>query len=316
MKKLKWGLGIIVMVIAMYLFSFFVLCKLHYRALPLVYLFSDYLGPNGGFTYNKSLEWNAALEHYEDWDVIVLGASRAERSYDPEYFENNGVKLFNWGTSAQSLQNSALLLENLLLQTHPKEIWLDLVPASFKPEALESTADLIQNVTADEWAFQLAFSSGDIRVINLLTKRFFCSNTVWESKGKSVYHGRGFVAVKDSMESEVFQSCQRGPFPRRAFISPSEDAFSALESMVKQCKDRGIQLRIIVSPTTPLYNVHDHAWMMQWLKERQASSGFELYDFSGDKRFAVSDHFYDEKHLNRAGALKFDSLFLSTISGR
>lgn len=316
MSKIKWGIGVLLMSIVLYLLTYFVLCKVKYNGLPLVYLFSDYLAPNGGFTYNKSMEWNAALERYEDWDVIVLGASRAERSYDPEFFANNGVRLFNWGTSAQSLQNSSILLKSILSQSKPKEVWLDVVPASFKSEALESSSDLIQNVVDDGWAFSIAYHSADIRALNLLSKRFFCSNERWTSKGKSVYQGRGFVSVKDSMEAKVYNDCQKGPFAERAYITPSSKAFNALDEIISLCQKHGIVLRIIVSPTTPLYNIHDHAWMMQWLNEKQANSGFHLYDFSSDKRFSVSDHFYDEKHLNRAGALMFDSLFLSTITAK
>lgn len=313
MDKLKWGIGVVLMTIAMYLLTYFFLCKASYRGLPLVYLFSDYLGPNGGFTYNKSLEWNAALHEQKKWDVIVLGASRAERSYNPDFFSKQGIQLFNWGTSAQSIQNSAILLTSILDRAAPKEVWLDIVPASFKPEALESTADLIQNVSSHALAMHLAQSSGDIRSVNLLAKRFFCSNETWEKKGKSEYQGNGFVSVSDVMERDVYQSCLKGPFAERAYIEPSQEAWKALDVIIALCQSKAVKLRIIVSPTTPLYNRHDHDWLMQQLMERLKESAFELYDFSEDEHFKIPNHFYDEKHLNHAGAMLFDSLFLSAI---
>jgi hypothetical protein len=313
MKKLKWGIGVFFMTTGLYLTLYFALCKVKYRELPLVYLFSDYLGPNGGFTYNKSIEWDEAQKSATQWDVIVLGASRAERSYDPAFFKSKGIQLFNWGTSAQSLQNSYLLLKQILEESPPKEVWLDIVPASFKPEALESTADLIQNVTSNELAMNLAWSSSDIRSVNLLSKRFFCENVKWEKKGRSQYHSQGFVSVSDSMGEKLYNECLRNVKHQRAYVQPSVEARLALKEIIELCRVKGVSLTCIISPTTPLYNMQDHAWMMAYLNELKKEHTFNIVDYAGDGQFQIPNDFYDEKHLNHSGALKFDSLFFNAI---
>jgi hypothetical protein len=301
------------MTTGLYLTLYFVLCKVNYGEHPLVYLFSDYLGPNGGFTYNKSVEWDEAQKNATQWDVIVLGASRAERSYDPAFFKSNGIQLFNWGTSAQSLQNSYLLLKHILEGAQPKAVWLDIVPASFKPEALESTADLIQNVTSNELAMNFAWASSDIRSVNLLSKRVFCENVKWEKKGRSQYHGQGFVSVPDTMDEKLYKECLRNEKPQRAFIQPSDEAMAALEEIIELCRFKGVSLTCIISPTTPLYNIQDHAWMMAYLNELKKEKAFTIVDYSVDEKFQIPNDFYDEKHLNHSGALKFDSLFFNAI---
>jgi hypothetical protein len=103
------------------------------------------------------------------------------------------------------------------------------------------------------------------------------------------------------MDLEIYWPVETGHLP------------CALDDIIALCQSKALKLRIIVSPTSPLYNRHDHDWMMQQLKERRKVSAFELCDFSGDDHFKIPNHFYDEKRLNHAGALLFDSLFLSTI---
>jgi hypothetical protein len=204
------------------------------------------------------------------------------------------------------------LLKHILEGAQPKAVWLDIVPASFKPEALESTADLIQNVTSNQLAYNFAWASSDIRSVNLLSKRVFCQNVKWDKKGRSQYHGQGFVSVADSMGEKLYNECLRNTKPQRAYVQSSVEARLALKNIIELCAIKGVSLTCIVSPTTPLYNLHDHAWMMAYLNELKKEYAFTLLDYAGDSAFQIPNDFYDEKHLNHSGALKFDSLLFST----
>jgi hypothetical protein len=57
----------------------------------------------------------------------------------------------------------------------------------------------------------------------------------------------------------------------------------------------------------------DHARMMAYLNELKKEHTFTIVDYAGDGKFQIPNDFYDEKHLNRSGALKFDSLFFNAI---
>jgi hypothetical protein len=313
MDKLKWSIGIVVMTIAMYLLSYFILCKVSYRGLPLVYLFSDYLVPSGGFTFIKSDQWDTFIESQQNLDVVVLGASKAERSFDVHYFQHHGICIFNWGTAAQSIVNSSILWQRLSAQICPKELWLDLTPSAFRSDALESSSDLIQNVTNNFLAFEIAHSAGDVRAINMLSKRFLCPNRCNFSKDGWIYTERGSVKGEKSVDDAIWLKFNAMKEFRRPFITPSQESINALISIIERCNQLNIKLRIVVSPIFPGFNEHDLNWMMSLLSNLKQMHHFELYDYSVSKEFQKSNLFFDEKHLNYKGALLFDSLFLSTI---
>jgi hypothetical protein len=162
-------------------------------------------------------------------------------------------------------------------------------------------------------AYNFAWSSSDIRSVNLLSKRFFCENVKWEKKGRSQYHSQGFVSVSDSMGEKLYNECLRNVKHQRAYVQPSVEARLALKEIIELCRVKGVSLTCIISPTTPLYNMQDHAWMMAYLNELKKEHTFTIVDYAGDGQFQIPNDFYDEKHLNHSGALKFDSLFFNAI---
>ena len=52
----------------------------------------------------------------QDYDVVILGTSRANNHFVPELFEKQGLKTFNFGMSGSHLFEDALLLQLLLEQ--------------------------------------------------------------------------------------------------------------------------------------------------------------------------------------------------------
>ncbi|MCX6183478.1 MAG: hypothetical protein NTX74_00160 [Flavobacterium sp.] len=52
----------------------------------------------------------------QDYDVVILGTSRANNHFVPELFEKHGLKTFNFGMSGSHLFEDALLLQLLLDQ--------------------------------------------------------------------------------------------------------------------------------------------------------------------------------------------------------
>lgn len=50
----------------------------------------------------------------QDYDVVVLGTSRANNHFVPELFKKHGLNTFNFGMSGSHLFEDALLLELLL----------------------------------------------------------------------------------------------------------------------------------------------------------------------------------------------------------
>ena len=85
-----------------YITLFSVLYFIRIGNVPLVYRTTQGNVFKGGLTYKKFQDF----DKNEKYDIIILGSSHAYRGYDPVIFESYGYKIYNLGTSAQTLLSS------------------------------------------------------------------------------------------------------------------------------------------------------------------------------------------------------------------
>ncbi len=313
MRALRWISITLLGTCLLYVSVFYVCCKIKYNQLPIAYLWSDYLASNGGPTYLKSMEWDQACSHYENWDVVLLGASRAERGYNPAIFGSHGIRFFNFGTSAQSMVNASVLTKNILSSAcQIKEIWIDMHPASFKDDALESTADLIQNIAFIEAPYEIAWKSRDFRSINLLMKRWFCENgTV--TLGTAQYHKLGYVSVDKKLSQDLIAQIPNfKPFVSSDFY-PGKKSLQALEEIIQLCKEKHVELKWIISPVSIFNSEVDMNRLLDVLMPMAATNNIDLVNFAHLEGIETAHHFYDEKHLNSNGVAVFNQALLDTL---
>jgi len=301
---LKWLSWIFLITAVLYISTLFCLCKIQYNRLPLFYLImGDYAAPNGGHTYHASLDWNDTVH----FDVVVLGASRAQRGYSTVLFDSLGVKMFNMGTPSQSLLNSRILLEKHVQSKNVKEIWLDVVPGLFKGNAFESTSDLIQNWSPNKTALTVAYESKDARALNLWMKRLFCSNSM-EQEGKGKYCGNGYVEVNASLDSKWKTEFEAGNFGKetKGFVSFSSEAIDELERIILYCQSENLKIKLIASPITVFSNRWDQMKMNEIIQPIVVKYNIPFFDYSNRTEWNTLTDFYDEKHLNASGVRKFN----------
>lgn len=301
----KWLTGTLIISILIYVIAMFIVCKVHYKSLPLFYLImGEYAAPNGGFTYQASLDWESSTQKY---DVVVLGASRAQRSYNTQLFDSLGLHLFNLGTPSQSLKNSRILLENHIRSGQVHEVWLDVVPGLFVDGALESSSDLIQNWVNTSTAWQVAYESRDWRSLNLWMKRIFCENAT-STQGRGVYLGAGFVAVNEKLSDELLHKWKHHDYgtEKRGYVSFGEDSWHELERIISYCKKEQIQLRVMTSPVSVFNNHYDQMAMNQRLEPILKQYQVPFYDYAKRSEWNNPNYFYDEKHMNVLGVRKFN----------
>ncbi len=313
MKTIKWLIWTLFLTIIGYVSIFWLVCKIEYNQRPLIYLWSDYYASNGGPTNLKSQEWNKYCEQYKHWDAVILGASRAERSYDPAFFAKNGKQIFNFGTSAQSIQNSKVLLEEILNGgCSTKEIWIDVYPASFYDDALESSADLIQNIGFIAAPFKIAEENKDFRMVNLILKRYFCKNSD-VPLANATYEGNGYVAVDQILSNELKDKLKTfHPYISSEF-QVGEKSLRAFESILKICAEHHVTCRVIVSPVSDFGSQLELDRLLQVISPVLKSQNIALVNLSKVQGIETSLHFYDEKHLNTAGVAVFNQELLSYI---
>jgi hypothetical protein len=313
MRTLGWIISTMLLTILGYVVFFGLCCSIQYNGRSLVYLWSDYYASNGGPTNLKSLEWNDHCEKYKQWDAVILGASRAERSYDPQFFVNHGIEVFNFGTSAQSIQNSKILVDHILAgSSNTKEIWLDVYPASFKDDALESSADLIQNIGFVEAPFEIARANKDFRMVNLILKRYFCQNGDVPLANAS-YKENGYVAVDQTLSDELKNKLKNfHPYISSDF-QVGEKSLRAFESILKICAEHHVTCRVIVSPVSDFGSQLELDRMLQVITPVLKSRNVTLVNLSKVPGIETALHFYDEKHLNVQGVKIFNESLLTQL---
>lgn len=85
--------------------------------------------------HKNQLKWSDMHQNKNDYDIIILGSSRAYTSYNPNILDSIlEMKSYNMGTSAQDIAESYYMLEEILEYQNPKYVVLDL----FFPSADES----------------------------------------------------------------------------------------------------------------------------------------------------------------------------------
>lgn len=99
-------------------------------------------------------------------DILFLGSSHAYRGFDPRIFGDAGYTVFNLGSSAQTPEQTLVLLRKYLPQLHPNMVIFEVYPATFANSGVESSLDLISNSRPDFLTLQMAFSINDIRTYN------------------------------------------------------------------------------------------------------------------------------------------------------
>ncbi len=314
MRTLGWLISTLLLTVFGYLVIYGLCCSINYNGRPLVYLWSDYYSSNGGPTHLKSQEWNSHCEKYKQWDAVILGASRAERSYDPQFFANHGMEIFNFGTSAQSIQNSRILVDHILAGScSTREIWLDVYPALFKDDALESSADLIQNIGFVEVPFEIAQENKDFRMINLLLKRYFCENGEVPLANAS-YKRNGYVSVDQTLSIELKNKLKNfHPYVSSDF-QVGEKSLKAFESILKICAAHHVKFRAIVSPVSAFGSQLEMNRMLDSILPIMEKYNSTLINLSNTQGIETSLHFYDEKHLNTNGVKLFNQSLLKCLT--
>lgn len=78
-------------------------------------------------------------------DVLVTGSSHAYRGFDPRVFAENGLSLFNLGSSSQTPIQTEFLLDRYLDVLTPEVVLLEVYPDLFSNDGTESSWILFQS---------------------------------------------------------------------------------------------------------------------------------------------------------------------------
>lgn len=288
------------------------------------YLSSFETGPLtqvGGFY--AGLRWGDYYQQQEEIDVLVLGSSHAFRSYHPPTLEANlapGTRVFNSGSSAQSPLTSYYILQEVLDQ-HPLQLVIfDLYYLVFTSD--EQLKNGLINLRSMQWGpgkkdFFLNGLSWEDQIAVLFfpsyvyqknlkprLKQLLGFNYIPRKVGQ--YQGQGYVSFPDTISMQQLQEGNQFDRFTTAMDEITPLNVEYLRKLVALCRERGVNIIFTVAPMPEISvkKIDNYRQHSAYFEELAAGLSVPYYDFNLERFPEIKDeqHFYDDDHLNTAGA--------------
>lgn len=283
----------------------------------------------------------------QDIDTIVVGSSVSERSLDLQVLDGTlGASSFSLSSSAQSLEDSYIGIEQAIRDHHVKRAILGVDYASFSegsyPNArmayllarcegqplgyraralwgLMSSHEFAGTSQSLNFLFPWTFNRvgmGPRAVSQNLRQRLGGTTQLEAVKQRDPnwhYQGKGYgnydFVIDYTNAKELLFSSQYGRKPFR------DDTLDALRRICDLCRSNGVELTVVVAPC-PTFNVLCYGdYYPQQMPRAQkvvTDAGFRFLDFNlarGSAYVADESDFLDGEHLNANGAVRFTKAF-------
>lgn len=237
-------------------------------------------------------------------DIAIIGSSRAYRHYDPRIFEQNNLKIFNFGSSGQTFLQTEQLANKYIGKSNSEILIVDIYPGMFTNDGVEASLNLILNDPIPCSKFDLVLHHQNMKVFNIYLynkiSSFFGFSTVnYTEDHEDHYVGRGYVEKKISF-SEVTNEILSSEF--------REDQINAFHNLLKFLKRRKLETYFIVSPMQS--GVKFNSQNIEELIDNKSNKQFHFVNLSHINQLNDSLHFYDPLHLNQKGVEIFNEYLL------
>lgn len=250
------------------------------------------------------------VDSVHDVDILVVGSSHSYRGYDPRIFKKNGYKIFVLGSNAQSPLQTEVLLNQHIKKLNPKLVVLDVFPALFGNDGVESCVDLLASGKIDHSMAKMVLRVNNIKCYNTLLysywrKAFKLDKNFKEGnkRGNAEYISGGYVEMKH------FQHKPSGKKPLIGEVVVIESQIAAFKRILKILRDQHRPYIMVQAPIpAEAYNAY--------LNNDQLDTAFhalgDYYNFN--KITPLNDSmFLDYSHLNQYGTEKFNLALLNLI---
>ncbi|GAA4785505.1 hypothetical protein GCM10023231_11760 [Olivibacter ginsenosidimutans] len=258
-----------------------------------------------GFSYSRFKQ----ADTIRNADILILGSSHAYRGYDPRIFLKSGLKVMNLGSSAQTPIQTEYLINRYLNKINPKFVIVDVYPKLFGLDGVESTTDLLSNISLDKEIIDLVDRSKDIRTYNTLIyswyrKMFDLNNGFKEkkvTKDGNRYIPGGYVESNNVYKSDGIRK------PDRYEITPKQ--IKAFKNVIAILKKRNIDFVIMQAP------IPREKYKMVADADKVDSIFSRLGEYHNmNEVLSLPDScFFDESHLNQKGVDKYNAYVLDLI---
>ena len=269
-------------------------------------------------------------------DVLFLGTSHCMHSFDPGLLDEMlGLNTFNGASSSQTLDGSLLILKEADKYNDIKHVYLDLfynsaydvhkeraqmtniyIVSDYLKPSINKVAFLLKASGSEHYANSFIVARRNWKklfeptyIYELLSKKMTAGyrNYGYESvkHEKSAYKGKGYIENLPSVKGWNF-------FDTWGFMPASPDSFSEdyrndLLSIIRYCREQGIELTLVSAPTSDfcLTAAGDYDEYIKWVRDIADENDIDYYDFNlcREEYFpSTSETFIDPVHLNQKGA--------------
>ncbi|MDT3404767.1 hypothetical protein [Mucilaginibacter terrae] len=243
-------------------------------------------------------------------DVLVIGSSHAYRGYDPRIFAAHGIKMFNLGSSAQTMLQTEALLKQYLNHIHPKFIIYDVYPVFLGSNGIESALDVVSNGHVDGSTFNMALRTNSIEVYNTMFYSYFreragLNKNFTESlkKDSDTYISGGFV------QSYEVSSPEDRMYAKASAYKFDDKQIAALKRIAAMFKAHNIPFVLLQAPLP----VKRYTAITNNSSVDSLLSGVGKY-YNFNKLITIPDSmFADNSHLNQWGVNIYNTAVIKQL---
>ncbi len=284
-----------------------------------------------------ALRWQEYYQRKDSIDLVILGSSHAYRSYDPKVIgQAMGLenRVFNFGSSAQSPMVSFFVLKEILEIQRPKYVVMDLYYLVFQEDNQlrnrRYNLDYMQSGPTRTAFFRDGFSVEEKVLLTafptLVYKDYLkpkfnkLLGRPHMLKKKGNYQGAGFVSNPDTLSMEKLKYQNQFDYFDTEISAITDSNLGYLKKIYDLCHRENISLFFITAPMPEISTgkIEDY-----WLFSRlffettvQLQSPFIDYNINRFGAIKDTDHYYDDDHLNAAGARIFSASVADYIEKR
>lgn len=249
-------------------------------------------------------------------DVLIFGSSRASHHYVPDVFESKlNMTYFNVGQDGNYIFYHYALLKTILKRYKPKVIILDILNREFDPterEAYERIAALLPYYKTHPEIRPIVELKGFSEKLKLLSSIYpFNSSMLTIAIGNTEMNKQRKPNMKGYLPRyKKLTEVGKWEVPPAYVIDTVK--LNAFVSFAKDCKDAGVPLYVVYSPTLVPEGFKDLS--LRKAKEVTALFGAKFLDFGTDTAFNFKPAlFADAIHMNDDGARIMSAMVADSI---
>lgn len=266
-------------------------------------VFDYFIGGCFGTFYKRQKYGVVGKSNYIVYDitepVIIFGSSKARVGYDPAVFkEKVKMETYNAGFDGKIIRYHLAMFQLMLMHHTPATIILDITDKDIwdftdDDPGLKDLTSLNPYFGINPVVDSMLFEISKTERIKLISKCYRYNNQFTNL----LVAGDDLINGYSSSTSKL--TIKQRPQSDRIYDNLNTNNLSILEKFIMLCKERGVQIYIVISP---VYVISD-ASVFAPVKNLAASYSIPCFDFYQDKDFTEHPElFADLTHLNGKGA--------------